>query len=106
MDRESGNISGAARAVGVDRNTAFGWARKAGNARLYADGRRIDYETGVTTIVAPVSAASLAAVEADLHPRFLTVVEREAIADLRGQNASLRAIGRVLGRPPSTIKRR
>ena len=47
----------------------------------------------------------MAAVEAELHPRFLTIVERETIADLRRQGASLRAIGRVLGRPASTIKR-
>jgi IS30 family transposase len=40
-----------------------------------------------------------------LHPRFLTLAEREQIADLRRDGASLRAIGRVLGRPASTIKR-
>ena len=48
---------------------------------------------------------SLAAVEADLDPRFLTLVERELIADLRRQGASLRAIGRELGRAASTVKR-
>ena len=30
LDREDGSVSGAARAVGVNRDTAFGWARKAG----------------------------------------------------------------------------
>jgi IS30 family transposase len=40
-----------------------------------------------------------------LHPRFLTLAERERIADLRRDGASLRAIGRALGRPASTIKR-
>lgn len=30
LDRENGSISGAARAVGVNRATAYGWARKAG----------------------------------------------------------------------------
>ena len=157
LDRENGSISGAARVVGVNRATAFGWARKAGirgrgktgtaghpgraeydrlrasgvrrrdaavqvgvhertakdwdrgirkigNARLHSDGRRIDYKTGVTTI-AGTPAPSLAAVEAEMHPRFLTVTERELIADLRRCGQSLRAIGRGLGRPASTIKR-
>jgi IS30 family transposase/transposase-like protein len=157
LDRENGSISGAARAVGVNRATAFAWAREAGvrgrgktgttghrgrveydrlraagvrrrdaaarvgvhertagdwdrgirkigDARLHADGRRIDYTTGVITTVAG-SGPSLAAVEAELHPRFLTVAERELIADLCRQGVSLRAIGRALGRPASTIKR-
>ncbi|WP_369375639.1 IS30 family transposase [Promicromonospora sp. Populi] len=55
----------------------------------------------VPTSLAP----SLAALEAQLHPRFLTVAEREQIADLRRRGQSLRAIGRALGRPASTIKR-
>ncbi len=158
LAREDGNVSVAARGVGVNLNTAFGWVRRAGlvgrgrpgtgphprrgeydrlrsagvsrgaaavqvgvhertardwdhgvrrsnSKRVYPDGRRIDYKTGVTTFIDPACEPSLSVVEADLHPRFLTVVEREAIADLRGQNLSLRAIGRALGRPASTIKR-
>lgn len=152
-----GSITAAAGAVGVNRNTAFGWARKAGvrghgksgtgghprraeyhvlresgvsrreaavcvgvnvrtardwdagvrkigNARLHPDGRRIDYKTGVTTFVA-TSSVPLTAVEAVLDPRFLTLLEREQIADLVRAGDSLRAIGRQLGRPASTIKR-
>ncbi|MBV9026758.1 MAG: hypothetical protein JO362_23850 [Streptomycetaceae bacterium] len=30
LDKENGSITAAARAVGVNRNTAFGWARQAG----------------------------------------------------------------------------
>ena len=30
LDREAGSVTAAARAVGVTRNTAYGWARKAG----------------------------------------------------------------------------
>jgi IS30 family transposase len=56
----------------------------------------------VITIVAD---PSVVAVEAELHPRFLTVTERELIADLRCQGESLRAIGRALGRPAFTVKR-
>jgi IS30 family transposase len=158
LDRENGSVTGAARAVGVNRATAFGWARKAGvggrgkpgtgghpgraeydrlraagvrrrdaaaqvgvhartardwdrgirkigDARLHPDGRRIDYTTGMTSTVAAASAPSVAAVEAELHPRFLTVTERELIADMRREGRSLRAIGRALNRPASTVKR-
>lgn len=157
LDREDGNISSSARAVGVSRDTAFGWARKAGirgrgksgtgghpgraeydrlracgvrrsdavaqvgvnertardwdkgirkigDTRLHPDGRRVDYTTGMTTYV-DGSQPPVRALEADLHPRFLTLVERETIADLHRQHASLREIGRRLGRPASTIKR-
>ena len=92
----------------MNERTARDWnrgIRKIGNARLHPDGRRIDYTTGVTTIVSAGPEPSLAAVEAQLHPRFLTVAERELIADLRRGGHSLRAIGRALGRPASTIKR-
>jgi IS30 family transposase/transposase-like protein len=95
----------AAARVGVHERTAKDWdrgIRKIGDARLHPDGRRIDYKTAVSTTVC---APSLSAVEAELHPRFLTVTERELIADLRRQGESLRAIGRALGRPASTIKR-
>ena len=88
--------------------TARDWdrgIRKIGNARLHPDGRRIDYKTGVTTTDADSSEPSLAAVEAGPHPRFLTVTEREMIADMHREGRSLRAIGRALGRPASTVKR-
>jgi transposase, IS30 family len=158
LDRENGSVTGAARAVGVNRHTAAGWARKAGvrgrgkpgtgehpgraeydrlrasgvrrqdaaaqvgvhertaqdwdrgirkigNARLHPDGRRIDYTTGMTSTVTGTSAPSTAPIEAGLHPRFLTLTERELIADMRREGRSLRAIGRALGRPASTVKR-
>jgi IS30 family transposase len=98
----------AAAQVGVHERTARGWdrgIRKIGNARLHPDGRRIDYTTGMISTVAVASAPSVAAVEAGLHPRFLTVAERESIADMRRGGRSLRAIGRALGRPASTVKR-
>lgn len=158
LDREGGSISRAARVVGVNPATAFGWARKAGvrgrgktgtsghpgraeydrlracgvrrrdaaaqvgvnertardwdrgirksgNARLHPDGRKIDYTTGMTSIAVVGSPSSLAAVDAELHLRFLTLTERELIADMRREGRSLRAIGRELGRPASTVKR-
>ncbi|MEU0222697.1 IS30 family transposase [Streptomyces sp. NPDC006265] len=59
----------------------------------------------MTTTGASTTQSSLAAVDARLHPRFLTVTERETIADMHRAGHSLRAIGRALGRPASTIKR-
>lgn len=155
LERGDGSITTAARAVGANRNTAFGWARKAGlrsskvggrglhprkeeylqlrasgvsrgqaaafvgihlrtaqewdagirklgNGRVYPDGRRVDYNTGMTTYVAePV----LPVLEAVLHHRFLTLADRETIADMHRAGASLRTIGAALGRAASTIKR-
>ncbi|WP_156165209.1 IS30 family transposase [Demequina silvatica] len=98
----------AAAQVGVNERTAKDWdrgVRKSRNARVYPDGRRIDYKTGVITIESLAVGPTVSAVDAVLDPRFLTIVDREAIADLRRQGMSLRAIGRELGRPASTIKR-
>ncbi len=98
----------AAVRVGVHERTASDWdrgIRQIAHARLHPDGRRIDYKTGVTTINNVGLEPSLAAVEAQLHPRFLTLAEREQIADLRRAGKLLRAIGRALGRSASTIKR-
>ncbi|WP_460704953.1 IS30 family transposase [Myceligenerans halotolerans] len=95
----------AAAQVGIHLRTAEDWDRgvkKSNGARTYPDGRRVGYKSGVTTVV---EGPSVAAVEAVLHSRFLTVTDREQIADLHRQGASLRAIGRALGRSASTIKR-
>ncbi|WP_406151750.1 IS30 family transposase [Streptomyces sp. NBC_01012] len=51
------------------------------------------------------ASAGLAALEKQLHPRYLRLTEREQIRDLRASGHSLRAIGRALGRPASTVKR-
>ncbi|WP_442805141.1 IS30 family transposase [Streptomyces albidoflavus] len=93
----------AAAQAGVHERTAEDWdqgIRQIGHSRLHPDGRMIVYKTGVTIIKPP-----LAAVDAQLHPRFLTMAERVTIADMRRAGHSLRAIGRVLGRPASTVKR-
>ena len=74
---------------------------------MYADGRLVNYDTGEVTIgdVILKPSSPLAAVERDLDPRFLTIGERERIADLYRDGVSLREIGRRIGRPASTIKR-
>ena len=92
----------AARAVGVNIRTARDWdqgIRHTGNARTYPDGRRVDYTRGVTTHV------QVPALDRVLDPRFLSLLEREIIRDMRAEGASLRAIAAVLGRPASTISR-
>ncbi|WP_285740817.1 IS30 family transposase [Kitasatospora phosalacinea] len=84
--------------------------RKSNNSRIYPDGRRVDYTTGTVTMsdvitTAPVKQVSLKSLEKKLHPRLLSLSERERIRDLRSAGQSLRAIGRALGRPASTISR-
>ncbi|AWI32996.1 IS30 family transposase [Streptomyces tirandamycinicus] len=99
----------AARRVGVNERTARDWdqgVKKTATTRTYADGRRVDYAAGTVTmggVTAP--SVGLAALDKQLHPRFLTLAEREQIRDLRAAGQSLRAIGRALGRPASTVKR-
>ena len=101
----------AAHQVGVHVRTGRDWehgTRRTRNSRFYADGRRVNYATGETTIetmTAPVTFSGLSALEQELHPRFLTLTERERIADLLRDGYSFRAISRELGRPASTIMR-
>ncbi|WP_275798315.1 helix-turn-helix domain-containing protein, partial [Microbacterium sp. Kw_RZR3] len=96
----------AAVAVGIHERTAKDWdrgVRRTMNARIYPDGRRVDYSTGQTTmgVVKPV----VDVVPAVVGARLLSLLERERIADLRRAGLSLRAIGRELGRPASTVMR-
>ncbi|MGW5062785.1 IS30 family transposase [Streptomyces sp. NPDC004096] len=103
----------AAEQVGVNERTAKDWdygVRKSRDARVYPDGRRVDYAARTVTMsdvitTTPVKPVSLKALEKRLHPRFLTLSERERIRDLHAAGQSLRAIGRALGRPASTISR-
>jgi IS30 family transposase len=99
----------AARQVGVNERTAKDWdwgVKKSRSSRTYPDGRRVDYATGTVTMSGVITApVGLTALEKQLHPRFLTLAEREKIRDLRAAGRSLRAIGRALGRPASTVKR-
>jgi IS30 family transposase len=93
--------------VGIHERTAKDWdrgVRRTMNARVYPDGRRVDYSTGRTTMVS-VTESSSSSIPAAIGTRLLSLPEREHIADLRRLGWSLRAIGRELGRPASTIKR-
>ncbi|RKS05502.1 IS30 family transposase [Nocardiopsis sp. Huas11] len=99
----------AARRAGINERTARDWdhgVRKSRNSRFYPDGRRVNYSTGQTTIESMTSPpAALDTLQKQVHPRFLTLADRERIADLDRAGWSRRAIGRDLGRPASTIKR-
>jgi transposase, IS30 family len=106
LRREGMSRARAAKHVGVNVRTARDWdrgVRKSRGSRTYPDGRRVGYKAGMTTIVS--LEPSVSALEAVLHPRFLSLTERESIADLRRAGAGLREIARALGRPASTIKR-
>ncbi len=74
--------------------------QKINSSRVYSDGRRVDYPGNKVT-VEPV----LPSVDKVLHPRFLSLLERELIADLRRAGWSMRAIAIRLGRPASTVSR-
>jgi transposase, IS30 family len=74
--------------------------RKLNGRRLYPDGRLVDYARGTITSQ-PVPSE----LERVLDSRFLSLLEREQIADLRAAGASIRAVAAVLGRPASTVSR-
>lgn len=110
---EAGHSQAAAsRQAGVHVRTCHDWEHgvtRSKNVHTYPDGRRVDSNTGTTTMVDMTTlltpGPNLAALKRELHPRFLPLVKREQIADLRRDGLSLRAIGRQLGRPAATIKR-
>jgi len=96
----------AAARVGVHERTAKDWdhgVRKSRNSRFYPDGRRVDYATGRITMETMQSPSPV--IPEQVGSRLLSLIEREKIADLNRAGLSLRAIGKELGRPASTIKR-
>lgn len=106
----------AAKQVGVDKRSAQDWdkgIRQITGGRLHPDGRIIRY--GQASILANVknprdvysrgAPVDLACLETRIDSRFLSLIEREQIHDLQSRGESMRAIGRALGRSPSTISR-
>ena len=83
--------SGACRMVGVNRRTGTRW--RYGRTVTSSSGAELHYQP-MTTITTPL-----------LSARFLSQDERIVIGDRAGAGASLRSIGRELGRPASTISR-
>ncbi|WP_253861633.1 IS30 family transposase [Prauserella halophila] len=96
----------AAERVGVHVRTARDWdrgIRRVKRGRLYPDGTLVDYITEATTMGSMTCPSPVVADQ--VGSRLLSLQERETIADLRRLGWSLRAIGRQLGRSPSTITR-
>lgn len=85
--------------------------RKSGNARIYPDGRRVDYKRGVTTTVDPSGTPSgapvpgMAALDKAICSRYLSLQDREQIYALHQTGESMNAIARTMGRAVSTISR-
>ncbi|WP_460437206.1 IS30 family transposase, partial [Arthrobacter tecti] len=62
--------------------------------------------TGAEPPAAPVAAGvAQEALEQEISPRYLSLIERERIADLHARGESVRAIARALGRSPGSISR-
>lgn len=104
----------AAGIVGVHERTAQDWdngVRKLGGARIYPDGRHVDYKRGVTTTIDPSGALSsapapgMAALEKAICPRYLSLQERERIYALHQAGESMRSIARSMRRSVATISR-
>src|SRR5665647_457923 len=83
--------SEACRMVGVNRRTGTRW--RYGRTVTSSSGAELHYQPMTTTTTAGLSA------------RFLSEDERVVIGDRAGAGSSLRAIGREVGRPASTISR-
>lgn len=105
--------SEAAAIVRADARSAADWDRGITiihRGRVYPDGRVVRYPEpklpDVPTMKAAVGGkASLARVERVIHPRFLSLIEREQIRDYRRSGMSVRRVAEEIGRSPSTISR-
>lgn len=116
----------AALAVGASKPSSYNWDRQqAAKDTAAAQGHAVDlpYKQEVRTtfaepsapaeapkppasVTAPVPAAvALEALEQSVSARYLSLSERERIADLRSQGTSMQAIGRALGRSVGTVSR-
>ncbi|RFA11699.1 hypothetical protein B7R22_18295 [Subtercola boreus] len=105
-----------AKQVGVDSRSAADWdkgIKQITGGRVYPDGRVIRYRrAGILANVKnprtthtrglPVDPVRL---EALVDARYLSLVERERIHDLRSGGESISPIGRTIGRSPSTVSR-
>jgi IS30 family transposase len=86
------SLSEAARVVGVNRRTAKRW-RNGRNLRC-ANGQVLRLEPVINTPA-----------EKTYSPRYLSLDERIRLADLHHEHRTVREIGLLLGRAPSTVSR-
>jgi IS30 family transposase len=119
----------AAASVGASKQSSYMWDRQqAANdtAAACGDAANLPYTQEVRTTFAepatptaapdpvaaagepapaPAALAALAALEQAISARYLSLPERERIADMLARKESMRAIARALGRSPGTISR-
>jgi IS30 family transposase len=106
----------AAKRVGIDKRSAQDWdkgIKQVTGGRAYPGGRVVRYRQAaiLANVKNPRDAytrgvpVDLARLETLVDARFLSLIEREQIHDLRSRGESMRAIARALGRSPSTISR-
>lgn len=104
----------ARKQVGADVRSATDWDKGItiiNRGRVYPDGRVVRYPErnngGVPERRSRAIGGSvdLDVVEKIIHPRYLSLVEREQLQDLRRSGLSIRKIASELGRSPSTISR-
>ena len=55
--------------------------------------------------IAAAASTTIAALEQDISARYLSLIEREQIADMLAAKKSIRAIAKALGRDPGSISR-
>jgi len=114
--REGISRRAAARALGVEAHQASDWdkgIRVFSKGRIYPDGKVVLYRPKevLAAVRSPRTAwvhgerVPLARVEQVIHPRYLSLLEREQLKDLSGTGLSIRAIAKQMGRSPSTISR-
>lgn len=104
--------SEAAAVVRADPRSAADWDRGITiihRGRVYPDGRVVRYPDPKQPVVTHQKAigakVDLARVEQVIHPRYLSLVEREELRDLHRSGLSIRKIAAAMGRSPSTISR-
>ncbi len=106
----------AAAQVGVDKRSAQDWdkgIRVFYGGRVYPDGRVVRYRpeqilAGVKkprTLYVQGQRVALDRVERLIHPRYLSLLERERLRDLHRSGMSMRQIASTMGRSPSTVSR-
>ena len=112
----------AAIAVGASKQSSYVWDRQktaqdtqpaGGDTEGMPYKQEVKTTTGEATAPQPGAAVavpasdttSLAALEQAISARYLSLAEREQIADMLARSTSIRAIARALGRNPGSISR-
>lgn len=104
----------ARKRVRADARSATDWDKGItiiNRGRIYPDGRVVRYpETKIDGVPerrtrAIGGSVDLNVVERIIHPRYLSLVEREQLQDLRRSGLSMRQIAAEMGRSASTISR-